>query len=126
MVSLGAVLHAAAEGQRTSAAAREVTVEVRVPPDLEPLRGDAGRLEQVFSNIVSNAVKFTPAGGRVVITAATEDEALRVDVTDTGRGIDASLLPFIFEPFRQAEGASRRTHTGLGLGLAIVRHLTEL
>jgi CheY-like chemotaxis protein len=90
------------------------------------LNGDAGRLQQVFANLLSNAVKFTPAGGRVVVTAARNAEWIVVTVSDTGRGIPTDLLPFIFEPFRQAEGAQRRTHTGLGLGLAIVRHVVEL
>jgi CheY-like chemotaxis protein len=90
------------------------------------VRGDGGRLLQVFSNLLSNAVKFTPVGGRVRVTAGPEGGGLSVAVCDSGRGIDHALLPYVFEPFRQAEGASRRTHTGLGLGLAIVRHLVEL
>jgi PAS domain S-box-containing protein len=126
VVPVDAVLRAAVEGQRAAAAAKDVSIEVDVPAGLPPIHGDAVRLEQVFGNLLSNAVKFTLAGGRVAVAVVAEPEALRVDVTDTGRGIEASLLPHVFEPFRQAEGSSRRTHTGLGLGLAIVRHLVEL
>ncbi len=120
------VLEAAADGVREAAAAKTLRLEVVVDPALGTVRGDADRLQQVFSNLLSNAVKFTPAGGRVVVTADREAGGLRVAVADTGRGIEPSLLSFVFEPFRQAEGVSRRTHTGLGLGLAIVRHLVEL
>jgi PAS domain S-box-containing protein len=125
-VRLGATVEAAAEGLRVTAAAKDVGLDLRVPPEMGTVRGDPGRLEQVFSNLLSNAVKFTPAGGRVTVAAEPLAEGVRVTVTDTGRGIEPSLLPYVFEPFRQAEGASRRTHTGLGLGLAIVRHLVEL
>ena len=71
-------------------------------------------------------MKFTPSGGRIVVTTTYQGDSIVVAVSDTGRGIPEDLLPFIFEPFRQAEGAQRRTHTGLGLGLAIVRHVVEL
>jgi signal transduction histidine kinase len=121
-----ALLEAAADGVREAALAKDITLDIVVKPGLGAVRGDAGRLQQVFSNLLSNAVKFTPAGGRVTVGATPDGDGLRVAVTDTGRGIDAALLPYVFEPFRQAEGASRRTHTGLGLGLAIVRHLVEL
>ncbi|HEX9820630.1 MAG TPA: response regulator [Methylomirabilota bacterium] len=125
-LSPAAVLETAAEGIRAAAAAKQIQLEVRVSADLGCVRGDSGRLQQVFSNLLSNAVKFTPAGGRVGVIAGAHDAGVRIAVTDSGRGIDPSLLPYVFEPFRQAEGARRRTHTGLGLGLAIVRHLVEL
>jgi PAS domain S-box-containing protein len=121
-----AILEAAVDGVRAAAAAKDIQIELDVDRDLGAVRGDGGRLLQVFSNLLSNAVKFTPAGGRVTVAAEPDDGGLRVAVTDSGRGIDPALLPYVFEPFRQAEGASRRTHTGLGLGLAIVRHLVEL
>ena len=125
-VAPAAVLRTAVEGVQAAAAGKGVAIELDVDAASASVRGDGGRLQQVFSNLLSNAVKFTPAGGRVAVTAGPEGGGLRVAVTDTGRGIDATLLPHVFEPFRQAEGASRRTHTGLGLGLAIVRHLVEL
>jgi CheY-like chemotaxis protein len=120
------VLEAAVDGLRGVATAKGVRLEFTVDPRLGVVRGDSGRLQQVFSNLVSNAVKFTPNGGWVGVTAEPERGGLRVAVTDNGSGIDPSLLPHVFEPFRQAEGAGRRTHAGLGLGLAIVRHLVEL
>jgi signal transduction histidine kinase len=120
------VLEAAADGVRAAAAAKSIQIELVVDPAIGAVRGDGGRLLQVFSNLLSNAVKFTPAEGRVSVTAERDGGGLCVAVTDSGRGIDPALLPYVFEPFRQAEGASRRTHTGLGLGLAIVRHLVEL
>ncbi|HEX2436870.1 MAG TPA: response regulator [Methylomirabilota bacterium] len=120
------LLRGAADAFRGEAAARGLGLEVAVEASLEPVRVDSGRLQQVFSNLLSNALKFTPAGGRVQVSADRHEGGLRVAVSDTGRGIEPDLLPFIFEPFRQAESAGRRTHTGLGLGLAIVRHLVEL
>ena len=120
------LLEAAADGVRAAAAAKNIQLDLSVDASLGTVRGDPGRLQQVFSNLLSNAVKFTPAGGRVSVTATREAGGLQVAVVDNGRGIDPALLPYVFEPFRQAEGASRRTHTGLGLGLAIVRHLVEL
>jgi signal transduction histidine kinase len=125
-VAPAAILDSAADGVRGTAAAKEIRLELHLASGLGAVRGDAGRLEQVFSNLLSNAVKFTPVGGQVVVVAEPVHDGVRVAVTDSGRGIDPALLPHVFEPFRQAEGASRRTHTGLGLGLAIVRHLVEL
>ena len=125
-LALGPALEAAVDSVRTVAAAKAVALEIRLEDGIGILSGDAGRLQQVFANLLSNAVKFTPPGGRVVVTATRNAESIVVAVSDTGRGIPADLLPFIFEPFRQAEGAQRRTHTGLGLGLAIVRHVVEL
>ncbi len=120
------VLRAAVDGVGAAAETKGIEIALDIRADVEVVRGDGGRLLQVFSNLLSNAVKFTPAGGRIVVVASREGDGLRVAVTDSGRGIDPALLPYVFEPFRQAEGASRRTHTGLGLGLAIVRHLVEL
>jgi PAS domain S-box-containing protein len=120
------VLRAAVDGVGGAAETKGIEIALDIRADVGVVRGDGGRLLQVFSNLLSNAVKFTPAGGRIVVVASREGDGLRVAVTDSGRGIDPALLPYVFEPFRQAEGASRRTHTGLGLGLAIVRHLVEL
>jgi signal transduction histidine kinase len=125
-VDLSAVLRTAADGVAGLAEAKGMRVDLDIADHGGSVLGDGGRLVQVFSNLLSNAVKFTPAGGRIVVRASREGAGVRVAVTDSGRGIDPALLPHVFEPFRQAEGPSRRTHTGLGLGLAIVRHLVEL
>ncbi len=125
-VELGPALEAAVDSVRTVAAAKMVALEIRLGEGTGCLTGDGGRLQQVFANLLSNAVKFTPSGGRIVVTTTYQADSVVVAVSDTGRGIPDDLLPFIFEPFRQAEGAQRRTHTGLGLGLAIVRHVVEL
>jgi signal transduction histidine kinase len=125
-VSLDAVVSEVADALHSAAAARNLRLDLRVAPGLGTIRGDSGRLEQVLSNLLSNAIKFTAAGGRITISAERDVHGVRVTVADTGRGIEPALLPHLFEPFRQAEGANRRTHTGLGLGLAIVRHLVEL
>ena len=90
------------------------------------MAGDADRLQQVVWNLLSNAVKFTPRGGRVAIRLEAADGQARIEVTDSGRGISAEFLPHLFERFRQAEGPAARSVGGLGLGLAIVRHLVEL
>jgi CheY-like chemotaxis protein/anti-sigma regulatory factor (Ser/Thr protein kinase) len=88
--------------------------------------GDPTRLQQVFWNLFSNAVKFTPKGGRVFIHSSTTGSRVTVAVTDTGIGIKPELLPFIFDRFRQGDGSTTREHGGLGLGLAIVKHLVQL
>jgi PAS domain S-box-containing protein len=124
-VSLAAVIDAALESQRSAAVAKRLTVTTEIDPAAR-LVADAGRLQQVFMNLISNAVKFTPPGGRVTIRAAGASSSVVVSVSDTGRGMSPDILPYVFEPFRQAEGPHSRVHTGLGLGLAIVRHLVEL
>jgi PAS domain S-box-containing protein len=107
------------------AAAKRIALIALVPRDLPPLTGDPRRLHQVIGNLLSNALKFTPDGGLVEITAAVESSALVVRVKDSGIGIDPAFLPHIFDRFRQADSSSTRRHGGLGLGLAIARHLVE-
>ena len=94
-------------------------------PDAGPVHGDPDRLRQVVENILGNAIKFTPQNGAVNVQLVRDIDA-RLIVSDTGRGIDTELLPHIFERFKQSDGTSTRAHAGLGLGLAIVRHLVEL
>jgi CheY-like chemotaxis protein/anti-sigma regulatory factor (Ser/Thr protein kinase) len=88
--------------------------------------GDQDRLQQVVRNLLSNAVKFTPPGGRISVCVRRADPYAEVVVSDTGQGIPAGFVPFVFDRFRQAESAMTRTHGGLGLGLAIVRDIVEL
>jgi CheY-like chemotaxis protein len=90
------------------------------------MRGDAGRLQQVLWNLLANAVKFTPQGGTVTIALTRSDSQVTVEISDDGEGMDPLFLPQIFDRFRQADASSSRRHGGLGLGLSIVRQLTEL
>ncbi len=107
-----------------SAAARSVDLDLAPVPQVE-LRGDPRRLEQVFFNVLGNALKFTDNGGRVAIQATADDETVEVRITDTGAGIDPNFLPFVFDRFRQGERATSRRYGGVGLGLSIARELVE-
>jgi len=108
-------------------AAREKQIEMThwVAENLPPIEGDPKRLQQVLGNVVSNAIKFTPEGGKVEIRCAASADVVSIEVSDTGIGIDAEFLPLVFDRFRQADSRSTRQHGGLGLGLAITRHLVE-
>jgi hypothetical protein len=90
------------------------------------VRGDAKRLQQALWNLLYNAVKFTPRGGRVEISLTSADEHAQITVTDNGPGIDTKFLPYVFDHFRQQDSTTTRKHGGMGLGLAIVRHVVEL
>jgi signal transduction histidine kinase/ActR/RegA family two-component response regulator len=125
-VDLAPVVEAAVESIRPTAQGKRVQLVTRLDPRARPVAGDAARLQQVLWNLLSNAVKFTPEGGAVTIALAESGDRVVVTVTDTGRGIDAAFLPHVFERFRQEDATSTRAHGGLGLGLSIVRHLTEL
>jgi PAS domain S-box-containing protein len=111
---------------RPTAHAKGIELVGVLDPATGSVTGDAARLEQVMSNLVSNALKFTPAGGRVTVTLERAGDRARMTVSDTGCGIGADFLPFLFERFRQADSTTTRVHGGLGLGLAIVRHLVEV
>jgi signal transduction histidine kinase len=100
-----------------------VLLEATLDPWAGPVHADSGRLQQVFGNIVGNAIKFTPAGGRVDVLVQNEPAEVVIVVRDTGQGIPPEFLPQVFEAFRQAAPIHSRVHGGLGLGLAIVRHL---
>jgi PAS domain S-box-containing protein len=104
---------------------KAIVLHVEIPADVPLVRADSNRLRQVFWNLLTNAVKFTDRGGSIGVSLVREPDHLRVDVIDSGRGIDAESLPFIFDRFRQADGSSTRPYGGLGLGLAIVRNLIE-
>jgi PAS domain S-box-containing protein len=125
-VDLRSVAESAMESQRLAAQTKGVKLELQ--PAVEPVTvvGDAGRLQQVVLNLVSNAVKFTPGGGQVEIWVEIEGGEAQVRVRDSGEGIAPEFLPYVFDRFRQADGTSTRKHSGLGLGLAIVRHVIEL
>jgi PAS domain S-box-containing protein len=124
--ALAPVIESAAEGVRPAAEARGVRLGVSLDASAGLVSGDADRLQQVFWNLLSNAIKFTPREGSVEVRLARAGDCAEVSVRDTGAGISAEFLPHIFERFRQADGAITREHGGLGLGLAIARHLVEL
>jgi signal transduction histidine kinase len=124
-VNVAGIVHASVESMRPTAAANGVAVDADIPRAPAVIRGDAGRLQQVVANLLSNAVKFTPAGGRVSVAVRAGDD-VRLVVTDTGCGITPEFLPHVFDRFRQADTTPARSRGGLGLGLAIVRHLVEL
>ena len=108
-----------------AAQAKRIDIVNAVSPDIPPTSGDPRRLQQVLGNVVSNAVKFTPAGGRVEIHGEADAQSVALHVQDSGIGITAEFLPHIFDRFRQADSTTTRRHGGLGLGLAIARHLVE-
>ncbi|MBA3272082.1 MAG: HAMP domain-containing histidine kinase [Acidobacteria bacterium] len=122
---LVAIVRSAVDVVHPSAAAKKIDVQVALPPTA-PFMGDPDRLRQVVWNLLSNAVKFTPQEGTVRVRLEPEGAEYRLEVADSGRGITPDFLPYIFQPFRQADGSPRRSRGGLGLGLAIARHLTEL
>jgi signal transduction histidine kinase/CheY-like chemotaxis protein len=126
-IPVGLAIDAALESVRPAAEAKGVSLFKRLDPLAHTARADPRRLQQIIWNLLSNAVRFTPTGGRVEVTA-TEDEDgfLEIVVADTGCGINADFLPHVFERFRQADSSTTRTHGGLGIGLAIVRELVEM
>ena len=125
-VDLATVINAAADAVRLGADAKGIQLAVILDPAARHLQGDASRLQQVVWNLLSNAIKFTASGGRVEIRLEQAGGQAQITVTDTGEGVAAEFLPFIFDRFRQADSTITRRHGGLGLGLAIVRNLVEL
>lgn len=111
---------------RPAADAKNITIETSFDADAEPVLGDANRLQQVVWNLLSNAVKFTPKNGRIEVALRRVDSHIEISVHDSGEGINQEFLPYVFDRFRQADGKTTRSHSGLGLGLAIVRQLVEL
>jgi PAS domain S-box-containing protein len=124
-VDLRDLIGGAVETVRPAADAKSIGLCLSIDYHLGDLAGDAARLRQVLWNLLANAVKFTPAGGRIEVTAKDGPTDLEIAVKDSGPGIDPAFLPHIFEPFRRGESLTTRTVGGLGLGLAIVRHLVE-
>ncbi len=125
-VDLAWTIEAAIDTVRLSAQAKSIQVESLIAPTAGVVLGDPNRLQQVIWNLLSNAIKFTPSGGRVSIHLDSDGMQAQIQVSDTGKGISAEFLPHVFEYFRQADSSTTRTQGGLGLGLAIVRHLVEL
>jgi PAS domain S-box-containing protein len=127
-VDIGAVVRATLDTLRPSAHAKKVELVERVSPDVDRVRvsGDADRLHQVVTNLVANALKFTPTGGRVTVGVACKEQDVVLAVSDNGAGIAPEFLPHVFEPFRQADSSTSRATTGLGIGLGIVRTIVEL
>ncbi len=124
---LPALVRNAIEAIQPSLDQKELQLELSVDSGIEPIQGDPARLQQVMWNLVSNAVKFTGRGGSISVALEKPDEAaLRVTVTDTGAGIPAAFLPYVFERFRQIDSSTTRSHGGLGLGLAIVKSIVEM
>jgi PAS domain S-box-containing protein len=125
-VDLVATVDAALDAVRPAMEAKDIKIETILDSSLRLVSGDPDRLQQVIWNVLSNAAKFTPTGGKVQIAVGQNNGHVEIEVKDTGPGIDPAFLPHVFERFRQADGTTTRTHGGLGLGLAIVRHLVEI
>ncbi|HYF64614.1 MAG TPA: response regulator, partial [Herpetosiphonaceae bacterium] len=123
---LASVIRSALDTVRPAIEAKTLHVHVDLQPEASRVIGDPHRLEQIVWNLLSNATKFTPPGGQVTIALEQDGPEVLLTVSDTGQGISAAFLPFVFDRFRQADGTSMRSHGGLGLGMAIVRHLVEL
>ena len=120
------LVESALETVRPAADAKGITLEIKDDRDVSHISGDPNRLQQVIWNLVSNAIKFTPNDGRVTLEIERQDDFVEISVKDTGVGIKEEFLPHVFDRFRQADASSIRKFGGLGLGLAIVRHITEM
>ena len=120
------MIQAAIETAKPAADAKDIRLQPVLDPRAGPVSGDQNRLQQVFWNLLTNAVKFTPSGGRVQVLLERVNSHLEVRIIDTGEGIQPEFLPFVFDRFRQADASTTRKHGGLGLGLAIVKQLVEL
>lgn len=126
LVNLAAIIEAAKNTVQLAADAKAIQIHTELSPVDQPCMGDANRLQQVLWNLLTNAVKFTPTGGQVYIKLESVGIYAQIQVRDTGKGISLEFLPYVFDTFRQADSATTRQFGGLGLGLAIVRHITEM
>ena len=124
--SIVPIIESAIDVVRPAAEAKGINLSAIINPGVESITCDSQRLQQMIWNLLSNAVKFTPNNGQVKLTLEQNKNSIKIIVSDTGQGISPEFLPFVFERFRQADSSSTRIHNGLGLGLAIVRHLAEL
>jgi CheY-like chemotaxis protein len=125
-IALTSVVKAAMDSIQLAAEAKKIKLKIVVDPVADDVSGDSTRLQQVVWNLLSNSIKFTPHGGEVSVKIDRVDSMAQLSVTDTGEGISAEFLPFVFDRFKQADGSTTRMHGGLGLGLAIARHLMEM
>jgi signal transduction histidine kinase/CheY-like chemotaxis protein len=125
-LKLGPVIEAAVETIRPAAEAKGIHLRALLDPAAEMVSGDAERLQQVVWNLLSNAIKFTPNGGKVEVKLERADSHVKIVVADNGQGINPEFVPYVFDRFRQEDGAVSRQHGGLGLGLTIVRNIVEL
>jgi signal transduction histidine kinase/ActR/RegA family two-component response regulator len=126
VVDTASVINAAIDAVQLAANSKGIELQVTLDPSSRHVLGDASRLQQIVWNLLSNAIKFTPADGRVTVQLERVQSHMEIKVSDTGQGISQQFLPYVFERFCQADGGSTRRHGGLGLGLALVRHLVEL
>jgi PAS domain S-box-containing protein len=126
LVPLAPVVEAAIARVQEAAGSRGVTIEAQLDPEHDGVQGDPRRLEQIVWNLLTNAIKFSPEGGRVRVTLEREGSTVRLRVSDQGKGIDPAFLPHLFDWFQREDTSSQRRQDGLGLGLALVRHLAEL
>ncbi|MDQ3917100.1 MAG: ATP-binding protein, partial [Acidobacteriota bacterium] len=120
------VINAAVEAVKPAAQAKGIRLQLSIDPSAGPVAGDFERLQQVVWNLLSNAVKFTPSGGRVNVSLERTDSAAELTVRDDGRGIDPEFLPHVFERFKQADSSITRAYGGMGVGLSIVKSITEM
>lgn len=125
-INLSFVVHAALETIHLAAETKSLSIQLHIEEPIPLIKGDPTRLQQIVWNLLSNAVKFTPANGRIEIYLDTAESSVQLRVSDTGKGIPPDFLPYVFESFRQADSTTTRAIGGLGLGLAITRHLVEL
>jgi PAS domain S-box-containing protein len=125
-MDLGDVVKAAVASVRHSAEVKDIRLQVVLDPLAGPVRGDPSRLQQCVWNLLTNAMKFTPKGGKVQVSLERVNSHLEICVSDDGEGIEPDLLPHLFERFRQGDASTTRRHGGLGLGLSIVKHLVEM
>jgi len=125
-VDFASEVQTAVDVAQSSAEAKGLRLELVIAGPLGPVHGDPARLQQVVANLLNNAIKFTPSGGKITVGLAAIDGRARLTVTDTGLGLRAELIPHLFDRFVQAESAMTRAHGGLGLGLAIVRHIVSV
>jgi len=126
MVDISSVINASIDSVQLAVDSKDLKLEITLDPSARHTLGDANRLQQVVWNLLANAIKFTPSGGSIEVSVKRAGDDVQIQVCDTGQGIGADFLPFIFDRFRQADGTTTRLHGGLGLGLAIVRYLVEL
>ena len=125
-IALSSVVKGAMDSVQLAADAKKIQLQLIIDSAADRVTGDPARLQQVAWNLLSNSIKFTPPGGRVTVKIDRVDSTTQMTVTDTGEGISPEFLPFVFDRFKQADGSTTRKHGGLGLGLAIARHFTEL